>query len=144
MLGSARSTRGRLGLVLLAAIVVSRCSNAAVSKAVGTAGDTAAPILIEASSTTITVANHAGRPLLDVRISLETAESQQPFLGVIPTIDTGATGSLALGTELDAIPLRLHAGGFVLEEYAPETTAADVARATGAPLDISHARPMDV
>lgn len=44
----------------------------------------------------------------------------------------------------DLAVIRITAAGFVLEEYAPETTAADVARLTGAPLDISRARPMEV
>jgi len=39
--------------------------------------------------------------------------------------------------------LRVTAHGLVLAEYDPGMTAEDVARATGAPLDIRDARPMD-
>ena len=44
----------------------------------------------------------------------------------------------------DLAVIRITGRGFVLEEYAPETTAEEVARLTGAPLDISHARAMEV
>ena len=44
----------------------------------------------------------------------------------------------------DLAVVRITDRGFVLEEYAPETTAEDVARATGAPLDIRNARPMRI
>jgi acyl CoA:acetate/3-ketoacid CoA transferase beta subunit len=39
--------------------------------------------------------------------------------------------------------VRITERGFVLAEYAPETTPEEVARATGAPLDVRDARPMD-
>ena len=44
----------------------------------------------------------------------------------------------------DLAVVRITERGFVLEEYASETTAEEVARATGAPLDIRNARPMRV
>jgi 3-oxoacid CoA-transferase subunit B len=43
----------------------------------------------------------------------------------------------------DLAVVRITERGFVLEEYAPETTPEEVARLTGAPLDIRAARPMD-
>jgi len=55
---------------------------------------------------------------------------------------TGRRCTDMIVTDLGVV--RITDRGLVLEEYAPETTAADVARATGAPLDISRARPMDV
>ncbi len=45
-------------------------------------------------------------------------------------------------TELGVIRITEH--GFVLQEYAPETTPEEIARQTGAPLDIRNARPMDL
>jgi 3-oxoacid CoA-transferase subunit B len=39
--------------------------------------------------------------------------------------------------------VRITERGFVLAEYAPETTPEEVARLTGAPLDIAAARPME-
>jgi 3-oxoacid CoA-transferase subunit B len=40
--------------------------------------------------------------------------------------------------------VRITERGFVLEEFAPETTPEEIARQTGAPLDIRNARPMDL
>jgi 3-oxoacid CoA-transferase subunit B len=39
--------------------------------------------------------------------------------------------------------VRITDRGFVLVEYAPETTPEEIARLTGAPLDVRDARPMD-
>jgi len=43
-------------------------------------------------------------------------------------------------TDLGVVRITEH--GFVLDEYAPETTPEEIARQTGAPLDIRNARPM--
>jgi len=43
----------------------------------------------------------------------------------------------------DLAVVRVTERGFVLAEYAPETTPEDVARLTGAPLDVRGAKPMD-
>jgi 3-oxoacid CoA-transferase subunit B len=43
----------------------------------------------------------------------------------------------------DLAVVRVTERGFVLAEYAPETTPEDVARVTGAPLDVRGAKPMD-
>jgi 3-oxoacid CoA-transferase subunit B len=55
---------------------------------------------------------------------------------------TGVRCTDMIVTELGVV--RITSGGFVLEEYAPETTPEEVARMTGAPLDIRAARPMDL
>jgi 3-oxoacid CoA-transferase subunit B len=55
---------------------------------------------------------------------------------------TGVRCTDMVVTELGVV--RITPRGFVLEEYAPETTPEEVARMTGAPLDISAARPMDL
>jgi 3-oxoacid CoA-transferase subunit B len=44
----------------------------------------------------------------------------------------------------DLAVLRVTERGLVLAEYAPETTAEEVARQTGAALDVRDARPMEV
>jgi 3-oxoacid CoA-transferase subunit B len=43
----------------------------------------------------------------------------------------------------DVAVLRVGLSGLELLEHAPETTPEEVARLTGAPLDIRHSRPMD-
>jgi 3-oxoacid CoA-transferase subunit B len=55
---------------------------------------------------------------------------------------TGRRCTDMIVTDLGVV--RVTERGLVLLEYAPETTAAEVARATGAPLDIADARPMEV
>ena len=93
---SCHSSFKAAALFVLTATLLSACSNAAVSKAVGTAGDAGAPLVVETSASSVTVSNHAGRPLLDVRITIEVAEAPASYLGIVPTLDTGATGSMAL------------------------------------------------
>jgi hypothetical protein len=99
--------------LVAAASVLSGCSNAAVSKAVGTAGDPGAAIMVATSESGIIVENHAGRPLLDVRIAIDAVDMAMPFIRVVPTIDSGAKSEMALtdfrnedGTLLD--PASVH------------------------------------
>ena len=75
---------------LLAAAGVAGCSTAAVSKAVGTGGDADTPIAVTASSTGVTVENRTGRPLLNVRITIDGGSSGPSFSRIVPTIDTDA------------------------------------------------------
>ena len=56
--------------VLLAADMVAGCSNAAVSKAVGTGGSASEPIAVIASGTGVTVENRAGRPTFNRVVTL--------------------------------------------------------------------------
>jgi len=77
--------------VVLAAATVAGCSNAAVTKAVGTGGDADTPIAVTASNTGVTVENRTGRPLLDVRIMIDGGSPGLSFIRIVPTIDTGAT-----------------------------------------------------
>jgi len=55
---------------------------------------------------------------------------------------TGRRCTDMIVTELGVV--RITERGFVLVEYAPETTPEEVARQTGAPLDIRAARPMEL
>jgi hypothetical protein len=95
-------------LVALAAVcMLSACSTPAVSKAVGTGTDGDTPIVVRMSESAVIVENHAGRPLLNVRITI-AADGAKPFVMVVPTIDAGATSEAALtgfrsedGTTLD-------------------------------------------
>ena len=100
-------------VTVVAAGLLSACTNPAVSKAVGTGTDGGAPIVVRMSESAVRVENHAGRPLLDVRITIAAADVARPFILVVPTIDAGATSEPALtgfrsedGTMLD--PASVH------------------------------------
>ena len=94
-------------LVAVAAVcMLSACSTPAVSKAIGTGTDGDTPIVVRMSESAVIVENHAGRPLLNVRITI--ADGAKSFVMVVPTIDAGATSEAALtgfrsedGTTLD-------------------------------------------
>jgi hypothetical protein len=79
---------GAAAWLMSAACLLSACSNAAVSKAVGTTGGTSA-IVVGRSESAVTVENGVGRPLLDVRVTVEAGETGKPFVVVVPTMDTG-------------------------------------------------------
>ena len=80
-----RSLAGLASVVVL--IAAAACTNAAVDKA---AGNTEGPsdILVEQTSTGIHVENRAGRPVLNVRITV--GDGKAAFVHVLPTLDTGA------------------------------------------------------
>ena len=78
--------------------LLSACSNPAVSKAVGTGTEGGAPIVVRTPDSAVVVENHAGRPLLNVRISITAGDAPKPFFLVVPTIDAGATSESALTT----------------------------------------------
>jgi hypothetical protein len=78
-------------LALLSAAAAAGCSDPAVSKAVGAGGDADTPIAVAASNAGVTVENRSGRPLLDVRITVDGGSPGLSFIRVVPTIDTGAT-----------------------------------------------------
>jgi len=95
-------------MALAAAFAVAACTSPAVSKAVGTGTDGATPIVVRTSESAVVVENHAGRPLLNVRITLTAGDAAKPFIVVVPTIDVGATSEQPLtgfrseeGTMLD-------------------------------------------
>ena len=83
-------------VALILAHLMSACTNPAVSKAVGTAADGDTPVVVRMSESAVTIENHAGRPLLNVRITIAGADPAKPFILVVPTIDTGATSELVL------------------------------------------------
>ena len=98
----------RIIMALAAAFAVAACTSPAVSKAVGTGTDGATPIVVRTSESAVVVENHAGRPLLNVRITLTAGDAAKPFIVVVPTIDVGATSEQPLtgfrseeGTMLD-------------------------------------------
>src|SRR5947207_2977597 len=86
-------------LMLSLACLATACSNPAVSKAVGT-GSEGEPIRVvpSAAESSVTIDNHAGRPLLNVRVSVDVNEDQGPFVLVVPTIDAGASATVSLTT----------------------------------------------
>jgi len=95
-------------MALVAACVVASCTSPAVSKAVGTGTEGATPIVVRTSESAVIVENHAGRPLLNVRITVTAPDTAKPFVLVVPTIEIGATSEQPLtgfrsedGTMLD-------------------------------------------
>ena len=99
--------------ILSGALLVASCTSPAVSKAVGTGTDGGTPIVVRTSESAVVVENHAGRPLLNVRITITAADAATPFVLVVPTIDVGATSEQPLtgfrsedGTMLD--PAAVH------------------------------------
>lgn len=100
-------------LMLFGAFLTASCTNPAVSKAVGTGTDGATPIVVRTSESAVVVENHAGRALLNVRITITAADAPTPFVFVVPTIDIGATSEQPLtgfrsedGTILDPSAVR--------------------------------------
>ena len=82
--------------LLVAAGGLSACTNPSVSKAVGTGTDGPTPIVVRVSESAVIVENHAGRPLLNVRLTIAAAGVAKPFILVVPTIDAGATSESPL------------------------------------------------
>ena len=95
-------------MMLFGALLTVSCTSPAVSKAVGTGTDGATPIVVRTSESAVVVENHAGRALLNVRITLTAPDTEKPFILVVPTIEIGATSEQSLtgfrsedGTTLD-------------------------------------------
>jgi len=102
----------KIMMTLFGALLAVSCTSPAVSKAVGTGADGATPIVVRTSESAVAVENHAGRPLLNVRITV-TAPDTKPFILVVPTIEIGATSEQSLtafrsedGTMLDPSIIR--------------------------------------
>jgi hypothetical protein len=89
-------SEGRSLLVLFLVVPLWSCSDAAVSKAVGTGRDGDTAIVVRTTDTSVVVENHTGRPLLAVRVSITGSGIAAPFVVVVPTIDTGASNEQAL------------------------------------------------
>lgn len=75
-----------MGALILAALIAA-CTNAAVDKAIG-ATEGATGLSVTRSDTAVVVENGAGRPLLNVRATIE-ADAGATFVQVLPTLDTG-------------------------------------------------------
>ena len=82
------SVFGAASGLISAACLLSACSNAAMSKAVGTT-DGKSAIVLGRSESAVSVENRVGRPLLNVRVTVETGETGILFVLVLPTMDTG-------------------------------------------------------
>lgn len=82
----------RVTFALIAVRLLAGCTNAAVDKAVGTTEGTTGPA-ISKSDTAVVVENGAGRPLLNVRATIE-ADAGATFVQVLPTLDTGQKADL--------------------------------------------------
>lgn len=112
-----RPTQPVIGALVMLGIAapICACSDAAVSKAVDTAGDGKPPIVVRTSESAVIVENHAGRPLLDVRVTIKADSAAMAFVHVEAAIDAGVSRELPLtgfrddeNTLLDprAVPLK--------------------------------------
>ena len=70
------------------------CTNAGVDKAVGTTDGTSG-VLVSRTGKGVTVRNQAGRPLLNVRIAIESRDGAAVFVHTLPTLDAGASHEVA-------------------------------------------------
>jgi hypothetical protein len=77
---------------LLAAILVSSCTNAAVDKAVGSGAGSG--IAVARTPTGVSVTNNTGRPALDIVLNVDV-DAPQPFFKQVPTLDAGQTLTFA-------------------------------------------------
>jgi hypothetical protein len=87
------SLLGAASGLISAAWLLAACSNAAVSKAVGTT-DGKSAIVVGRSESAVSVENRVGRPLLNIRVTVETVGTGTPFILVLPTMDTGEKRAL--------------------------------------------------
>ena len=83
-------------MMLFGALLAVSCTSPAVSKAVGIGADGATPIVVRTSESAVVVENHAGRPLLNVRITLTAPDAAKSFILVVPTLEIGATSEQPL------------------------------------------------
>jgi hypothetical protein len=90
------SWRAKAAALVGSVVLSGACSDPAVSKAVGT-GAAAVPIVVTTTAAAVILENHAGRPLLDARVTIETDQGVA-FVSLAPAIDAGVAVELALAT----------------------------------------------
>ena len=84
--------------ILVFGWTVSGCSGSArESGAVGTSGESGSAITIETSSRFVTVENHAGAPLLDLRVTLNPVGSATTFTSSISRLEAGEKRNVSFG-----------------------------------------------
>jgi hypothetical protein len=77
------------------ALLLSACSGPGVREAIGT-GAEATPIILRTSESAVILENHAGRPLLNVRVVIDATGAPAPFIRIVPTIEPGQTLTMPL------------------------------------------------
>jgi len=82
-------------VAVVAVLLLSACSGPGVREAIGT-GAEATPIVLRTSESAVILENHAGRPLLNVRVAIDAAGAPAPFVRIIPTIEPGQTMTMPL------------------------------------------------
>jgi hypothetical protein len=84
--------RRRLAVVTL--LLTAACSNAALDKVAGQGAG--AGIDVTTSGNAVTIGNHTTRPLLNVRLTINAAGSTEPFVRIVPTIETNQNQEVRL------------------------------------------------
>ncbi len=82
-------------VVFVSALLLSACAGPGVEKAVG-GGAAETPVEVHTSESAVTVENHTGRALLNVRVAIDATGSPAAFVRTIPSIETGQTMNLLL------------------------------------------------
>lgn len=87
-----------VGASLLAAILVTGCSNFAKSEAglVATSGTGAPTIGIETSNMFVTVVNNAGAPIQDVQVAIQPVGSVLKFTSTLSRMENGERRDISL------------------------------------------------
>ncbi len=85
----------KLIVVFVAVLLLSACAGPGVEKAVG-GGAAETPVEVHTSESAVTVENHTGRSLLNVRVAIDATGSPAAFVRTIPSIETGQTMNLLL------------------------------------------------
>ncbi len=85
-------------LMMFVGLFLSACTTPGVDKALGTGAgaDAANPVVVTTSPSTVVIENHAGRPLLNVRVAVDATGSTLPFVKIVSTVNTAETMTLQL------------------------------------------------
>ena len=85
--------------VIVASWLLSACTAASKPEAgaLGTSGAEPSAIALETSSQSITVMNHAGKPIEEVRVAIQSFGSSPPFTSTLRRLENGEKRELSLG-----------------------------------------------
>ena len=84
-----------LSIASLAILVLTACASPSETKAVATSGQTI-DIVVENTGSAVRVENRAGRPLTDVRVTIQPIGNKPPFSESLRQLDTAERRTIAL------------------------------------------------
>jgi hypothetical protein len=85
--------------LIAASWLLSACSNATTSEtgALGTSGVEPSTIALETSNQFVTITNNAGRPIEDIRISIQPVGNAPPFTSTLRRMENTEKREISLG-----------------------------------------------